>query len=281
MRVAGAGHSFTDAVLTDGTLLSLRAPRPRARRRRRPPASCASRPASRSTRSSERLAAHGLACANLGDIDVQSIAGATATGTHGTGARLRNLSAAICARSSSCSPTAARVELDAGDELLAARVSLGALGVVSAVTVQAVPAFTLEGVDAPAPLDETLDRLDELGRRQRPLRVLHLPAQPAGADARPTTARTRRRRPRGRARAWADDILLKNHAFGAFCRVGRARPQWIPALNRAVSRAGGDERGASIARIASSPRRGSCASPRWSTRSRARTSPTPSAPCAR
>ena len=94
VRVAGAGHSFTAAALTDGALLRL------DRMRRLLEVDSASGlarvEAGISLRElSEALWAHGLAFENLGDIDVQSIAGATATGTHGTGARLRNLSAGL------------------------------------------------------------------------------------------------------------------------------------------------------------------------------------------
>ena len=148
VRVAGAGHSFTDAVLTDGTLLSLN------RMQRVLDVDGASgrvRVEAGITLSalSDRLSDHGLAMPNLGDIDVQSIAGAMATGTHGTGAALENISAAVAVQLVRSDGEV--LELTDGDELRAARVSVGALGVVSAVTLQAVPAFTLEGVDAPRP----------------------------------------------------------------------------------------------------------------------------------
>ena len=92
---------------------------------------------------------------NLGDIDVQSIAGAISTATHGTGARLRNISSQVAeltlvlADGSTlvCSP-----ERDP-EVFRAARVGLGALGAIAEVTLRCVPAFTLRGVDAPAPLD--------------------------------------------------------------------------------------------------------------------------------
>ena len=57
---------------------------------------------------SRELHMRGLAMPNLGDIDAQSLAGALATGTHGTGTKLPNLSRPGRVRSSSCSPTAAR-----------------------------------------------------------------------------------------------------------------------------------------------------------------------------
>jgi FAD/FMN-containing dehydrogenase len=64
-----------------------------------------------------------------------------------------------------CEPAAlerpSRVGVEGGEELLAARVALGALGVVTEVTLQTVPAFTLRRLDAPVTLAEVLDGLDE------------------------------------------------------------------------------------------------------------------------
>src|SRR5688572_14958564 len=105
----------------------------------------------------EELAARGLALENQGDIDAQTLAGATATATHGTGVRFRNLSAGI-AGLRLVTAAGETVDLRAGDELLAARVSLGALGVVSRITLRCVPRFTLRRRDEPRPLGETLDR---------------------------------------------------------------------------------------------------------------------------
>ncbi|MEJ7892993.1 MAG: D-arabinono-1,4-lactone oxidase [Solirubrobacteraceae bacterium] len=253
VRVAGAGHSFSDAVLTDGTLLSLE------RLDRVLDLDAASgqvRVEAGITLHAlgERLAAHGLAFENLGDIDVQSIAGAMATGTHGTGARLANLSASVHSVELVLADGTI-VEVDGGDDLLAARVSLGALGVVSAVTLQAVPAFTLEGVDAPVPLEATLDRLDELTAANQHFEFFTFPHSPLALTR--TNNRTGAPpEPRGRARAYAEDIVLSNHAFAAFCLLGKARPGWIPALNRTMSRLAGSSRRVERSdRIFASPRR--------------------------
>jgi L-gulonolactone oxidase len=134
LRVAGSGHSFTAAVLTDGTLLSLD----------RMGALLDADPSSGLVRVeagmrlhalSEALAGHGLAMPNLGDIDEQSIAGAISTATHGTGVTLRNVSAQVRAvRLVTARGTV--IDVDGGEELLAARVAVGALGVITEVTLQ-------------------------------------------------------------------------------------------------------------------------------------------------
>src|SRR6476620_445764 len=162
VRVVGSGHSFRDVALTDGVMVSLENMRELLDFDRdsglvRVQAGITIRELSALLRD------HGLAMENLGDIDVPSIAGAISTATHGTGALLPNIAAQVAAltlvladgSTLECSP-------GADPELFrAARVGLGALGAIAEVTLRCVPAFTLRGVDAPAPLAETLDRFDE------------------------------------------------------------------------------------------------------------------------
>jgi L-gulonolactone oxidase len=162
VRVAGSGHSFTALVPTGGMLLDI------GRMNRvldvDLEAGLIRVEAGITLHELNATLDHlGRALENLGDIDRQTIAGATATGTHGTGAGLRNLSSMIhevelmLADGSTVSLSA---ESDP-DGWRAARVSLGALGVVTAITLQTVPSFRLRGVDGPASFDDTLARLDE------------------------------------------------------------------------------------------------------------------------
>lgn len=239
VRVAGSGHSFTPAVLTDGTLLSLRR-MDRAlevdgeRRLVRVEAGITLHACS------ELLAAHGLAFENLGDIDVQSVAGATGTGTHGTGAKLRNLSSALHSIQL-VTGTGDVVELNEDtdpDGWRAARVSFGALGVVTAVTLRVVPAFTLRGVDTPLPLDGVLADLDAHVDGNDHFEFFTFPHSPLALT------RTNNRvdeppQPPGRVSAWVQEELLVNVAFGAMCRLGRRVPSQIPLINRLVSRVSG------------------------------------------
>ena len=255
LRVAGAGHSFTDAVLTDGTLLALDRMRrvleiDRATGLARVEAGISL------NELSEALWAHGLAFENLGDVDVQSIAGATATATHGTGARLRNLSAALHAVElvTADGGTVVVSEHDDAEAWRAARVSVGALGVVTAVTLRAVPAFTLEGIDATAPLEDVLGRLDELADGNDHFELYVFPHSQL-ALMRTNNRIERAPAPPSRPRAWVDDVLLRNHVFGLACAAGRRAPRLIPHLNRLLARASGTTRRVDRSyRIFASPR---------------------------
>src|SRR5690606_22521519 len=108
------------------------------------------------------LAPHGLAMENLGDIDRQTIAGATSTGTHGTGATFRGLAAQIAALTLvTADGSVLRVSETENAELLtAARLGLGALGVIVDITVQCLPAFALHAVERPEPLASVIDNFE-------------------------------------------------------------------------------------------------------------------------
>ena len=234
VRVAGAGHSFSGGVPTDGTLLSLeRLDRvldvDRASGLVRAEAGVGLH------RLVRELHANGLALPNLGDIDAQSLAGALVTGTHGTGARLGNLASGVEAMELVLAD-GSELTVDGGDELRAARVGLGALGVVAAVTLRCVPSFRLHAVDRPLPLEEVLDSLDEHVDGNDHFELFTFPHSPLAltrtnnrTDAPPTP-----RRPR---LEWLQDVVMDNHAFWLLNRAARAVPRAIPAINRLAGRA--------------------------------------------
>jgi L-gulono-1,4-lactone dehydrogenase len=256
VRVAGSGHSFTDAVCTDGRLLRLQR-MDRVLDVDRTSGLVRVQGGITIHALSAALAQHGLAFENLGDIDVQTIAGAISTATHGTGTRLRNLSAQVESVElvlADGSTLVCSADDDDPTTYLAARVGVGSLGVISAVTLRAVPAFTLRGVDAPRPLGATLDRLEQAGEENDHFELYVFPH----CDTALTRSNNRvdePPRPRSRAHAYAQDVLLTNHAFHAFCLAGRAVPRWIPYLNRTVTRlAGSTVRVDRSDRIFASPR---------------------------
>jgi FAD-linked oxidoreductase len=236
VRAAGSGHSFTGAALTDGTLV---VPDRMAALIDADATGGLVRVQAGMTLHalSAALAARGLALANLGDVDAQTVAGAIATATHGTGGALPNLSADVAAVQLVTADGAVR-DIDGGDELLAARVAVGALGVITEVTLRAVPAFTLRGIDAPAPLADVLDGLQERVDGHRHFELFVFPHADA-ALTRTNDPTDEPPRPRSRARAYADDVLVANRAFQAVCLAGRAAPRAIPRLNRLVTRLAG------------------------------------------
>ena len=270
VRVAGAGHSFSGGVATDGTLLSLeRLDRvldvDRASGLVRAEAGISLR------RLVRELHGHGLALPNLGDIDAQSLAGALATGTHGTGVRLGNLSTAVAGMELVLADGSERV-LEGGDELLAARVGLGALGVVAAVTLRCVPAFRLHAVDEPRPLEDVLSELDAHVEANDHFELFTFPHSPLALTRtnNRTEAPASPRRPR---LEWLQDVAMDNHAFGLINRAARRLPRAIPALNRLAGRVGVRAASASPSPSRCSRARGWCASRRWSTRCRGRAPP--------
>lgn len=237
VKAAGSGHSFSAIAVPDGVSL---------RMDRMDGVLAVDRASGLVTvqggiplwRLNPILAEHGLAMENLGDIDRQTITGATATGTHGTGVGFGGISTQIRAMEIvladgsvvHCSPEE-RPELFA-----AARVGLGALGVVTTVTLQCVPAFALHAVDEPMPLDRALDELDALVDGHDHFEFFWFPHT--------DTALTRRctrlpadtpLRPLSRFRSFVDDDLLTNVAFERLLRLGTRRPSLIPRITRIVS----------------------------------------------
>lgn len=239
VRVAGAGHSFSDAVPTDGTLLSLE---------RMGAVVDADRGAGLVRVQAgitlhalnEDLLGRGLALPNLGDIDVQHLGGALATATHGTGVTKGNLSVQVVAAQLVDGGGDVR-EIDEGDLLRAARVSTGSLGVLTEVTLRCVPAFRLEGVDDREPLDEVIATMDERADAAPHFEFWSFPHSPWALTRtnRPTEA------PPEGPPAWrlkAGQIWLDNHVFELLLRTGRRAPRTIPHLNRLAGRLTGRRR---------------------------------------
>jgi FAD-linked oxidoreductase len=234
ISVAGSGHSFTEAALTDGTMIDVGA-------------LSGVIDADRSSGMvrvgggtvladlNQRLHELGLAMENLGDIDRQTIAGSISTGTHGTGSGLRNISSQVAGIELVLADGGVR-ELDGdGDLLRAARVGVGALGAISAVTLRCVPAFTLDRVDSPHPREEVLDSFQERAEAHDHFELFTFPY----ADSALVLERNRTDaapRPRGRLGEFLNDVVLENWALDAISAAGRAFPRAIPRLSRLAAR---------------------------------------------
>jgi L-gulonolactone oxidase len=238
IKAVGAGHSFTGIACTDGVLVDLRGygavvdHDPVAR-------TVTVQSGITLAALSDGLAARELGLDNMGDIDRQSIAGAIATSTHGTGSRFGGLATQVVGlrivtaggEVLDCSPSAHADVLDV------ARVGLGALGVVSTVTLRCSPAFNLHAVEAPMPVDEVLADFDGFMDQTDHVEFYWVP-HTRWALTKANTRTGEPARPRSRAREWIDDVALANVAFGALCRIGRRVPRSIPTLARVIPSTG-------------------------------------------
>ncbi len=244
VSVTGSGHSFTEAAMTDATMVRPDALRgvldaDRASGLVRVGAGTVLRELN------EELARLGLALENMGDIDAQTVAGTISTGTHGTGAGFGNISARIEAMELVLADGSVRELTAAGgcadgsgaaggspsgaDLLRAARIGVGALGAISAVTLRCFPAFTLRRVDSAHKLDEVLDRFDEYAARNEHFELFTFPY----SDRALVLERNRTEeapKPKGRAVAFLNDVVLENWALEAMAATGKALPRAIPAL---------------------------------------------------
>lgn len=242
VRCVGAGHSFTPIAVTDGVQIGLDSLRgiESVVHDDDGSARVTVLAGTRLRELTARLWDLGLAMTNLGDIDEQSIAGAISTGTHGTGGRFGGIATQVCA-----------VELmTAGGELVqcsreenaelfdAARVGLGALGVITRVTLECVPAFALRAVEEPSTLRATLAELDATVAAVDHFEFYWFPH----TDRVLTKRNTRLPgdvvlKPLGKVRSYIDDELLSNTVFEGLNRVVTRVPALIPRVNAVSARA--------------------------------------------
>jgi FAD-linked oxidoreductase len=186
------------------------------------------------------LASFDLALANLGDIDKQTISGAISTGTHGTGARLGGLATQVVGLEL---VTADGSVLNCSaeenpDVFAAARVSIGALGVITSLTLQTVPAFLLRAQEMPLPLAEVLGGFDELADSNDHFEFYWFPHTGLALTKRNNrVAAGVGASPVGRIRGWVDDELLSNRVFELTNRLSVRRPALVPRINQLASRA--------------------------------------------
>jgi len=240
LRPVGAGHSFSPAAATNGVQLDLagldgvlaveRLPDGRALVTLGAGTNLFQLPA--------LLGAHGLAMENLGDIDRQTIAGATSTGTHGTGLGFGGLATQIRgAKLVTADGGLLTVSASEHPELLpAVALAIGSLGVLVEVTIECVPAFGLRAREDREPLTRVLEEWAERTARSDHFEFYTWP------HASLTLTKTNTRlepgaalEPLGAGRAWFEDAFMANSVLGAVLRTGALVPPAVPGLNRLVT----------------------------------------------
>lgn len=237
VKAAGTGHSFTTTAVTDGLLI---------RPERLTGIHAVDRAAGTVTVAAgttlkhlnTALSAHGLSLTNMGDIMEQTVSGAVSTGTHGTGRDSGSIAAQITGlelvtADGSVLTCSAR---ENPEVFAAARVGLGALGVITAITFAVEPEFLLRAREEPMPLGRVTAEFDQLVAENEHFEFYWFPHTESC-----TTKRNNRSAgpavPNGRIGAWVEDELLSNGVFGAACALGRAVPAAVPGIAALAARA--------------------------------------------
>jgi FAD-linked oxidoreductase len=238
VRPVGAGHSFAPIAETRG--VTVRLDRLSGLRWVDPKGTVVCvRAGTRLRDLTPLLAAHGLALENMGDIDTQTLAGAISTGTHGTGADLTGLAGQVRGLRlvladgsvADCS------EVERPELFQAARIGLGAFGVLTEITLKCVPSFRLAADEHPEPLSQVLESFDEISSSAEHVEFYWFPHT--------TTAlvKSNRRvppdgpgRPLPRWRTILDDEVVSNGVFGLACAAEWIAPPVVPFVNRAAAK---------------------------------------------
>jgi L-gulonolactone oxidase len=237
VRAVGSRHSFTGAAVTDGVQVTM------GRMARLVDVDSRSGHVAVEAgmpiyRLNELLAQHGLAMANLGDIDQQTVSGAISTGTHGTGSRLTGLAGQVVelqvVRPDGTVGTYSR---DNDRDLFdASLISLGALGILTQVTLQAVPAFELRAVESSVPLVQVLEDLDHWVDGHDHFEFYWFPhSDRTLTKANDRLAPGESGKPLPRWRHLLDDEILSNGIFGATNRIATAAPTFVPTINKVAA----------------------------------------------
>lgn len=184
------------------------------------------------------LESHGLSLHNMGDIAEQTIAGATSTGTHGTGGLVASLSAQIDALELvTGTGEVVRASAEENPDVFAvARLGLGALGVLTEITFRVEPLFTLEAHEFPMLWDEAIATFDQIAAENHHAEMFWFPHTDR-VLAKQNNRTLDEPEPLGRLRHWIDDDLLSNKLFGVVNRVGNLRPSLIPRMSNIAGQA--------------------------------------------
>ncbi|MDP2772102.1 MAG: D-arabinono-1,4-lactone oxidase [Nocardioides sp.] len=239
VKMVGTGHSFTAISAPEHTML-----RPDAMTGilsvDRDAMTVTARAGTQLKHLNAGLEALGLSLHNMGDIAEQTLAGAVSTGTHGTGGIAAGLAAQVVGLElvTGTGEVLTATEHENPDVLAVARVGLGALGVLTKLTFQVEPLFLLEATEQPMLWDEALDTFDQMTAESHHVDMYWFPHSDRMLTKRNVRldADLSEAQPLSRARAWLDDDLLSNKAFGLVTAAANRAPRVIPRMNRVNGR---------------------------------------------
>lgn len=234
LRVVGAGHSFSSVGVPDDRAMSLDevsgvvelgADRVTVRA------------GTRLRDLSAALLAQGMTLPVVGSIQAQSIAGAIATGTHGSSLEYGNLASLVTAMRLVDGRGEVVVLAEGDPRLAGARVHLGALGVVTEVTLRVERAFRLRQSVENVDVHGVGRRLADVARSAEWVKVWWLPQAPTAQVVRyERTTDPASTRPSAAVLRAVDEGVLHRYLFPAMIRLQHRRPDWVPAINTRLSR---------------------------------------------
>ncbi|MFF4363075.1 D-arabinono-1,4-lactone oxidase [Streptomyces sp. NPDC001604] len=237
VKAVGTGHSFTSIAATDGVLI-----RPQLltgiRKIDRDAMTVTVEAGTPLKRLNMALAREGLSLTNMGDIMEQTVSGATSTGTHGTGRESASIAAQIkglelvTADGSvlTCS------EKENSDVFAAARIGLGALGIVTAITFAVEPIFLLTAREEPMPFDRVLAEFDRLWAENEHFEFYWFP-HTGSTNTKRNNRSAGPEKPVSQIAGWFEDEFLSNGVFQVAQWVGRAAPATVPTIAQISSKA--------------------------------------------
>lgn len=240
VKAVGSGHSFTSIAATDGVLI-----RPQLltgiRHIDREAGTVTVEAGTPLKRLNVALAREGLSLANMGDIMEQTVSGATSTGTHGTGRDSASIAAQIKALELVTADGSVLTCSEKGTDeeravFAAARIGLGALGVVTAITFAVEPIFLLSAREEPMPFARVLAEFDELWTENEHFEFYWFP-HTGSTNTKRNNRSAGPEKPVGQLAGWFEDELLSNGVFQVAQWVSRAVPATIPAIAQVSSKA--------------------------------------------
>ncbi|WP_217211392.1 D-arabinono-1,4-lactone oxidase [Streptomyces sp. AC550_RSS872] len=236
-KAVGSGHSFTSIAATDGVLI-----RPQLltgiRKVDRDAMTVTVEAGTPLKRLNMALAREGLSLTNMGDIMEQTVSGATSTGTHGTGRDSASIAAQIKALELVTADGSVLTcsEKENPEVFAAARIGLGALGIVTAITFAVEPLFLLSAREEPMPFDRVLADFDELWAGNEHFEFYWFP-HTGNTNTKRNNRSAGPEKPVSQLQGWIEDEFLSNGVFQVAQWVGRAVPATIPAIAQVSSKA--------------------------------------------